>query len=187
MFYIYLYLYVICVVLEKVERYDKGYNTDDEDWDYSDEEDESSNDSGVVIKKKKAYSTVDDGDKDIYLQRLQEWQDSRTEKSNELDSKYEELDGGMRVPARYVFKHKVDDVKSIITILVTSYENNYLIFFTRKSKTFFDFGSYLEFYDSQNCVFLWSWLFQKSKNHQIEKQIDCYNFYQISDFVHKTK
>merc|ERR1712241_516763 len=85
---------------EKVERYDKGYNTDDEDWDYSDEEDESSNDSGVVIKKKKAYSTVDDGDKDIYLQRLQEWQDSRTEKSNELDSKYEELDGGMRVPAR---------------------------------------------------------------------------------------
>ena len=96
-------LYVICVVIEKVERYDKGYNTDDEDWDYSDEEDESSNDSGVVIKKKKAYSTVDDGDKDIYLQRLQEWQDSRTEKSNELDSKYEELDGGMRVPARYVF------------------------------------------------------------------------------------
>ena len=43
---------------------------------------------------------MDDGDKDIYLERLQDWQDSRSEESVRLDSKYEELDGGLRVPAK---------------------------------------------------------------------------------------
>ena len=87
------------LIAEKVDRYEKDWNTDDEDWDYTDDE-ETSNDSGVVVKKRKSYHTVDDGDKDIYLQRLQEWQDGRTDASNELDSKYEELEGGMRVPSR---------------------------------------------------------------------------------------
>ena len=79
-----------------VERYDDSWNTDDEDWDYTDNEDESSKDSGISIKKRKTHNTVDDGDKNIYLQRLQEWQDTRNEAA-ELD--YEELEGGMRVPA----------------------------------------------------------------------------------------
>ena len=81
-----------------MERYDDdSWNTDDEDWDYTDNEDESSKDSGISIKKRKTHNTVDDGDKNIYLQRLQEWQDTRNEAA-ELD--YEELEGGMRVPAR---------------------------------------------------------------------------------------
>ena len=80
-----------------MERYDDdSWNTDDEDWDYTDNEDESSKDSGISIKKRKTHNTVDDGDKNIYLQRLQEWQDTRNEAA-ELD--YEELEGGMRVPA----------------------------------------------------------------------------------------
>ena len=85
---------------DAVERYDDSWNTDDEDWAYTDNEDEeSSKDSGIGIKKRrKNHNTVDDGDKDIYLQRLQEWQDTINEDDDDLD--YEELEGGMRVPAR---------------------------------------------------------------------------------------
>ena len=81
-----------------VERYDDGWKTDDDDWDYTDNEDEeSSKDSGISIKKRKNHNTVDDGDKNIYQQRLQEWQDSTRNVDAELD--YEQLEGGMRVPA----------------------------------------------------------------------------------------
>lgn len=87
---------------DKIARYDdKGWNTDDSDWDYSDEDKNDDAVSERIAKKKiKNYNTVDDGDKDLYLERLQEWQDSRSASDEALDSKYEELDGGLRVPAR---------------------------------------------------------------------------------------
>ena len=88
---------------EKVKRYDDEWHTDDSDWDYSDKEEPNEDDqvlSAKIVKKKskKSYNVVDDGDKDIYLERLQEWQDSRSEEAIKLESKYEELDGGLRVP-----------------------------------------------------------------------------------------
>ncbi len=70
----------------------------DSDW-------ESESDSEISPLKKlrtktRNSETIDDGDRDLYIQRLQAWQDSRTKSDTDLDSKYEELDGGLRVPLR---------------------------------------------------------------------------------------
>lgn len=94
---------------EKVVRHVKedkeGWNTDDSDWESTDKEDDSEDgdsdgkvNARIARKKPKSFQTIDDGDKNLYLQRLQDWQDSR--KSSALDSKYEELEGGLRVPER---------------------------------------------------------------------------------------
>ena len=43
---------------------------------------------------------VDDGDRTSYIRRLEDWHEARTEEDIRLDSKYEALEGGLRVPER---------------------------------------------------------------------------------------
>ena len=78
------------------------WHTDDSDWESSDKEEKNDDDDAInekIAGKKKPqkFRTIDDGDKDIYLERLKEWQDST---ALAIDSKYEELEGGLRVPSK---------------------------------------------------------------------------------------
>ncbi len=80
------------------DREDDGNGTDDSDW-------ESSSDEGSSRKKfskrHRGQTTVDDGDREEYLDRLQQWQDQQEGGEDDgLDRRYEELEGGLQVPSR---------------------------------------------------------------------------------------
>ena len=77
-----------------------GFETDDSDWDYS-----SDNEDNETIRSKKRAKTkhdtgkiLDDGDRKEYINRLEDWHESRTTGDIKSDSIYEELEGGLRVP-----------------------------------------------------------------------------------------
>lgn len=79
------------------EEIKQGWGTDDSDWESSSSSEELVAPDLKRHKKRREGQTVDDGDRDMYLDRLQEWQETETD---ELASKYEELEGGLRVPAK---------------------------------------------------------------------------------------
>ena len=68
-----------------------GWRTDDSDFDGTDDEAET--------PKRKRTRHGDDGDKDLYLARVTAWQQKRSEDDKSLDGRYEELEGGLRVPS----------------------------------------------------------------------------------------
>ena len=68
---------------------DSGWKTDDSDWEGTDDESER-----TVIRR----TNADDGDKDMFEQRLSSWKAGRSEEDRRLDGQYEELEGGLRVP-----------------------------------------------------------------------------------------
>ena len=76
------------------------WHTDDSDWDSTDKEDNDDVAINEKLSKKKSqkFHTIDDGDKALYLERLKEWQEDSD--ALDTDSKYEELEGGLRVPSR---------------------------------------------------------------------------------------
>ena len=65
-----------------------GWKTDDSDFDGTDDEMET-----VKTKKK----VGDDGDRDLYHARINNWQANRSEEEKMMDGKYEELEGGLKV------------------------------------------------------------------------------------------
>ena len=67
-----------------------GWRTDDSDFDGTDDE--------ADTPKRKRTRHGDDGDKDLYLARVTSWQQKRPEEDKDLDGRYEELEGGLRVP-----------------------------------------------------------------------------------------
>ena len=67
-----------------------GWRTDDSDFDGTDDEAET--------PKRKRTRHGDDGDKDLYLARVTSWQQKRPAEDKDLDGRYEELEGGLRVP-----------------------------------------------------------------------------------------
>ena len=69
-----------------------GFKTDDSDWEGTDDDD----DEVPVIKKRKH---GDDGDRDMYLARVASWQANRSAEDRESDGRYEEVEGGLKVPS----------------------------------------------------------------------------------------
>ena len=70
---------------EMIDEYG-AHGTDDSDWESSDDE----------RKRRKKNQALDDGDKEEYIYRLEKWQ--KEEGDDMLDSKAEELEGGLKVP-----------------------------------------------------------------------------------------
>ena len=68
-----------------------GWRTDDSDFDGTDDEAET--------PKRKRTRHGDDGDKDLYLARVTAWQNKRPAEDKALDGRYDELEGGLRVPS----------------------------------------------------------------------------------------
>ena len=68
-----------------------GWRTDDSDFDGTDDEAET--------PRRKRTRHGDDGDKDLYLARVTAWQNKRPAEDKALDGRYEELEGGLRVPS----------------------------------------------------------------------------------------
>ena len=74
------------------------WETDDSDW-------ESDDDSGRITRSKKKLKrdnnvkkVLDDGDRQEYINRLEDWHENRTQEDIDSDLVYEELEGGLRVP-----------------------------------------------------------------------------------------
>ena len=74
----------------KLYENDGGWNTDDSDWEGTDDEEDSS-------KKRRGKS--DDGDKDLYMSRIASWQANRTDEEKKLDGNFEEIEGGLKAPS----------------------------------------------------------------------------------------
>ena len=66
-----------------------GWRTDDSDFDGTDDEMET---------PRRRRRQGDDGDKELYLARVTAWQQQRDAEDRALDGRYEELEGGLRVP-----------------------------------------------------------------------------------------
>ena len=81
---------------------DEGNGTDDSDWEESSDEEKAAAKEKLVKRRHRPEGSkvVDDGDRASYVSRLEEWHEARTEEDLGLDSKYEALEGGLRVPAR---------------------------------------------------------------------------------------
>jgi len=98
----------------KTKRYedDDELGTDDSAWESSDQDEKAEDDLGAIKRKiggkfKRGGGSggsngrvVDDGDREEYVRRIEEWHANRTETDVRLDSKYEALEGGLRVPQR---------------------------------------------------------------------------------------
>ena len=67
-----------------------GWRTDDSDFDGTDDEMET---------PRRRRRQGDDGDKELYLARVTAWQQQREAEDRALDGRYEELEGGLRVPS----------------------------------------------------------------------------------------
>ena len=74
--------------------YDKeetGWGTSDSDWEGTDDEDSP--------RHRRRRRVGDDGDKELYEQRVSAWQSSRSQEEVTSAGQFEELEGGLRVPA----------------------------------------------------------------------------------------
>ena len=68
-----------------------GWATDDSDWDGTDDEE--------VCRPRRRRMVGDDGDKELYEARVAAWQAERTEEEVVQAGQFEQLEGGLQVPA----------------------------------------------------------------------------------------